>query len=85
MSEYPVPINTRMILEKGLRLFGTSRSGRIDFQRTVELYREYPEIPIYLSRLVGNVVEINKYADIKEAFEVDIKKAFGKTIMHWNI
>ena len=85
VSEYPVPINTRMILEKGLRLFGTSRSGRVDFQRTVELYREYPEIPIYLSRLVGNIVEINKYADIKEAFEVDIKKAFGKTIMHWNI
>lgn len=85
VSEYPVPINTRMILEKGLRLFGTSRSGRIDFQHTVELYREYPEIPIHLSRLVGNIVEINRYADIKEAFEVDIKKAFGKTIMHWNI
>ena len=85
VSEYPVSVNTRMILEKGLRLFGTSRSGKIDFQRTVELYKEYPEIPIYLSRLVGNVVEINKYADIKEAFELDIKKAFGKTVMHWNL
>ena len=31
VSEYPVPINTRMILEKGLRLFGSSRSGRVDF------------------------------------------------------
>lgn len=85
VSEYPVAVNTRMILEKGLRLFGTSRSGKTDFRRTVELYREYPEIPIHLSRLVGNIVEINKYADIKEAFEIDIKKAFGKTILHWNL
>ena len=85
VSEYPVPVNTRMILEKGLRLFGTSRSGQEDFIRTVALYKEHPEIPLYLSRLIGNVIEVNRYADIKEAFEADIKKAFGKTIMHWNI
>lgn len=85
VSEYPIAVNTRMILEKGLRLFGTSRSGQADFRRTVELYKEYPEIPIYLSRLVSSTVEINKFADIKEAFETDIKKAFGKTILHWNI
>ncbi|MBQ9248233.1 MAG: zinc-binding dehydrogenase, partial [Ruminococcus sp.] len=85
VSEYPVPINTRMILEKGLRLFGTSRSGQEDFRRTVELYKEHSEIPIYLSRLVGNTVEINRFADIKGAFEIDIKKAFGKTILHWNL
>ena len=85
VSEYPVAVNTRMILEKGLRLFGTSRSGRADFKKTVELYREHPEIPIYLSRLVGNTVEVNRFADIKEAFETDIKKSFGKTILHWNI
>ena len=85
VSEYPVAVNTRMILEKGLRLFGTSRSGKADFHKTVELYREYPEIPVYLSRLVGNTVEINRFTDIKEAFETDIKKAFGKTVLHWNI
>ena len=85
VSEYPVAVNTRMILEKGLRLFGTSRSGKTDFKKTVELYREYPEIPIYLSRLVGNTVEVNRFADIKEAFETDIKKSFGKTILHWNL
>ena len=85
VSEYPVPINTRMILEKGLRLFGTSRSGKADFHRTVQLYRDWPEIPMYLSRLVGAAVEINAYPDIKTAFETDAKKAFGKTILHWNI
>ncbi len=85
VSEYPVAVNTRMILEKGLRMFGTSRSGKVDFEKTVELYREHPEIPLYLSRLVGNVVEVNRFADIKNAFETDIKKAYGKTIMHWNL
>ncbi|MBQ9514903.1 MAG: zinc-binding dehydrogenase, partial [Ruminococcus sp.] len=85
VSEYPVPINTRMILEKGLRMFGTSRSGKEDFRRTVGLYRDYPEIPMYLSRLVGNTVEVNAFPDIKRAFEIDTKKAFGKTILHWNL
>ena len=85
VSEYPVPVNTRMILEKGLRLFGTSRSGKEDFRRTVGLYRSCPEIPMYLSRLVGNIVEVNAFPDIKKAFETDAKKAFGKTILHWNL
>ncbi len=85
VSEYPVSVNTRMILEKGLRLFGTSRSGKADFRRTVALYRDCPEIPMYLSRLVGNTVEVNAFPDIKKAFETDTKKAFGKTILHWNL
>lgn len=85
VSEYPVPVNTRMILEKGLRVFGTSRSGAEDFRRTVELYRQHPEIPVYLSRLVGSTVEVNTFADIKRAFELDTRKAFGKTILHWNL
>ncbi len=85
VSEYPVAVNTRMMLEKGLRLFGTSRSGAEDFRRTVALYREHPEIPLYLSRLVGSTVEIDRFADIKKAFETDIKKAYGKTILHWNL
>ena len=85
VSEYPVAINTRMMLEKGLRMFGTSRSGQDDFRTTVSLYHKHPEIPLYLSRLVGNTVEINRFADIKTAFETDIKKAYGKTILHWNL
>ncbi len=83
VSEYPVPINTRMILEKGLRLFGSSRSGRIDFERTVSLYREHPEIVNFLSNIVGAVVPIRSIADMKKAFEMDIQKSFGKTIMLW--
>lgn len=85
VSEYPVPINTRMILEKGLRVFGTSRSGREDFKDTIDLYKENPDVPNYLKRLVGKVIDINNFQDIKKAFDEDKNKSFGKTIMHWNI
>lgn len=83
VSEYAVPINTRMVLEKGLRIFGSSRSGREDFEKTVELYKSNPEIINYLSNIVGGVVQVRNISDMKKAFEVDIQKAFGKTIMVW--
>ncbi len=85
VSEYPVPINTRMILEKGLRMFGTSRSGKADFEKTIEMYEKYPEIVSYLTHIVGNVVEVSDFTGIKKAFELDTRKAFGKTVMHWNL
>ena len=84
VSEYPVPINTRMVLEKGLRIFGSSRSGREDFLKTVELYKEHPEIVSYLSNIVGAQIEVRTIEDMNKAFEMDIHKSIGKTIMIWN-
>ncbi len=84
VSEYPVPINTRMVLEKGLRIFGSSRSGREDFLKTVALYKEHPEIIGYLSNIVGAQIEVRTIADMNRAFEMDIHKSIGKTIMIWN-
>lgn len=83
VSEYPVPINTRMVLEKGLRIFGSSRSGVKDFEKTVALYESNPEIVNYLSNIVGAVIPVRTMEDMKKAFEMDIQKAFGKTIMKW--
>ncbi len=83
VSEYAVPINTRMILEKGLRMFGSSRSGREDFLKTVEMYEKYPEIPEYLSHMIYMVKPVRSIADMRDAFDMDTKKAFGKTIMKW--
>lgn len=83
VSEYPVPINTRMVLEKGLRIFGSSRSGRKDFEATVALYKEHPELVNYLSNIVGAVIRVHSISDMKRAFEMDIQKSFGKTIMLW--
>ena len=85
VSEYPVPINTRMVLEKGLRFFGSSRSGRVDFERTLQLHREHPEMANYLSALVGSVVPVSSVRDIATAFDADTRKQMGKTIMEWNM
>ena len=83
VSENHVPINTRMVLEKGLRLFGSSRSGREDFVRTVSLFAENWELVGNLQNLIGSVIEVGSIADMKEAFETDIRRAFGKTVMVW--
>lgn len=83
VSEYAVPVNTRMVLEKGLRIFGSSRSGKKDFEKTVSLYKSNPEIVNYLSNIVGAVLPVRNINDMKKAFEMDIQKAFGKTIMIW--
>ncbi len=85
VSEDPVPINTRMVLEKGLRLFGSSRSGRRDFERTVSLYETHPEMLDYLQALVNEVRPIRTISDISAAFEADIRKPMGKTIMKWKM
>lgn len=83
VSEYPVPINTRMVLEKGLRIFGSSRSGREDFQKTVDFYEKYPDVVEALSRMVSFVKPVRTIKDMDEAFELDTQKSFGKTIMKW--
>ena len=84
VSEYPVPINTRMVLEKGLRLFGSSRSGLADFNMTVKLLSENPQMVNYLSNIINNIVPVKDIADMNKAFELDIQKPGGKTIMEWN-
>ncbi|RIU94911.1 ribitol-5-phosphate dehydrogenase [Oceanobacillus picturae] len=85
VSEYPIEINTRMVLEKGLTLLGSSRSGTKDFQNTVELYKQYPEILEYLSILIGEVYNVKKLADATKAFENDLSSSWGKTVMRWMI
>lgn len=84
VSEYPVPINTRMILEKGLTVQGNSRSEREDFVGVVETLKQNPQLFEYLEKLVANICEINTLNDLKEAFDRDYISHFGKTILKWN-
>lgn len=85
VSENAVPINTRMILEKGLRVFGSSRSGVKDFENIIEKFKEHPDMVEHLKNIVGDVIEVRSIADMHRAFEKDISKAGGKTIMLWNV
>lgn len=85
VSEYPIEVNTRMVLEKGLTLLGSSRSGTDDFRRTVNIYKEYPDVIDYLSTMVGEVHEVRKLSDATKAFESDLSSSWGKTVMRWLI
>lgn len=84
VSEDPVPINTRMVLEKGLHIFGSSRSGRADYEGLIRLYEKYPEIPSYLENIVGSTRTVRSIRDIADAFETDIHTMIGKTVMIWD-
>lgn len=84
VSEYPIPINTRMILEKGITIQGNSRSEREDFVGVVNLLEKNPQLFDYLEKLITNVCEINSLNDLKEAFDKDSISKFGKTVLKWN-
>lgn len=84
VSEDPVPINTRMVLEKGLRILGSSRSGRAEYLGLLELYQKQPQVPEYMEKLIGGVIKIKDIKDMVAAFEMDIHKIMGKTIMVWD-
>lgn len=83
VSEEPPRINTRMVLEKGITLIGSSRSGYLDFKRAVDMLED-PEVNNYLSTIVSEIVEINKIDDINKAFDSDSTNKF-KTVLKWNI
>ena len=85
VSEYQIPINTRMVLEKGLNIFGSSRSGREDFVETVKLLGEFPDLSNYLENLITNKVVISSIQDIDKSFILDYHSKFGKTVLKWDI
>lgn len=85
VSEFNISVNTRKILEKGLRIFGTNRSTREDFKTVIDLLEENEDMVHYLESLITQVIEINTLDDINHAFESDKNLRFGKTIMKWEI
>jgi len=84
VSENFVELNTRMVLEKGLRLFGSSRSGLSDFCRAASLLESDPSLGQALERLIADVVPVRGIVDIHEAFRRDMQQGFGKTVLEFN-
>ena len=83
VSENPPMINTRMVLEKGLTLIGSSRSGYNDFKRAVDMLED-TETNNYLNTIISEIVEVNKIDDINRAFDSDATNKF-KTVLKWNL
>ncbi|MCM1063623.1 MAG: zinc-binding dehydrogenase [Eubacterium sp.] len=84
VSEEPVPVNTRMVLEKGLTLMGRSRSGKDDFEKVIELLKTTPAFLGRMKHLISYLVEVKSITDVSKAFEL-AKTADFKVIIKWNI
>ncbi|MBC1629014.1 ribitol-5-phosphate dehydrogenase, partial [Listeria welshimeri] len=85
VSEYPIEFNSRMVLEKGLTVYGSSRSGRVDFEKTVEFLSTNKRGVEYLQNLVGEVHKVHSIQDVIETFEADLRSPWGKSVMEWKI
>lgn len=85
VSEYPIEVNTRMVLEKGLTIIGSSRSGREDFVNTVKFFEEYEDVQDYFENLIGSVNEVRTLQDALHVFEKDLVSSWGKTVLEWKL
>ncbi len=84
VSENPVPINTRMVLEKGLTFVGSSRSGRVDFQEGVDFLEAHEDAQNQLQKLISTVIDVRGIEDIIKGFEHDLTTPF-KTVLNWRV
>lgn len=84
VSENPVPINTRMVLEKGLTFVGSSRSGRVDFQEGVDFLEAHEDAQNQLQKLISAVIDVRGIEDIVKGFEHDLTTPF-KTVLNWRV
>lgn len=84
VSEKPVAINTRVVLEKGLTLIGRSRSGRKDFEETIKILENNDKLKRRMKQLISEKIEIKSISDINLAFD-KAKSVDFKIIMDWKI
>lgn len=82
VSEEPVPIATRMVLEKGLTIQGRSRSGRKDFEKAVDWLEHDDKFASRMKHLVSEKVDVSSINDIGTAFDLATTANF-KVIMNW--
>ena len=84
VSERAPQVNTRMILEKGLTLVGSSRSGKTHFESAVQFLQSSKENQLQVKRLVTSMIDVTNVAEISAAFEQSMVTDF-KTVMKWNM
>ena len=88
VSENLVPIDTRDVLEKGLTLYGTSRSVAADFQVVLKAISESEAYQQTLKKLLPDqVYAVHDAADLMTAFqEIIARNDWHKAIIefHWH-
>lgn len=85
VSENPIEINTRMVLERGLTLRGSSRSGRTDFQQAIAILEKDPQIRDRLTNLIGFTQVVSSIKEVVAFFEKDSASSWGKAVMRWEV
>lgn len=83
VSEHPVQVYTRNVLEKGMTLVGCSRSGREDFARAVDMMSS-PDYQQRFKRVIHVDEPVASIADIKRVFATDLQTPF-KTVFEWRL
>ena len=83
VSENQIPIDTRTILEKGLTIVGSSRSGKKNFEDAVALMQTQ-RIRRRLGSIIYEDAEVNSIDDIHRVFATDQDTPF-KTVFKWNL
>ena len=83
VSENKVGINTRDILEKGLTFIGSSRSGRADFEKAVELM-ENKDFQKRIKIIISEDEPVKSIKDIIRVFGNDLTTPF-KTVFKWDV
>ncbi|NLI05123.1 MAG: alcohol dehydrogenase catalytic domain-containing protein [Actinomycetaceae bacterium] len=83
VTENPIAVETRMVLEKGLTLVGSSRSGRDDFVCAAKLW-ESPKFRSRIRRIVYEEEPVRTVDDIHRVFMNDLGTTF-KTAFKWEL
>lgn len=85
VSEKPIAINTRKVLEKGLTISASSRSSRVDFEKTIAFLNEHDLVQKRLKNLVDGSKPVHNVKDIVNCFEEDLIQSWGKSVLKWEI
>lgn len=85
VAENYIGVNTRKILEKGIAIYGVTRSSVADFQKAIQLFRD-EQFRLWISRLILDEIYIENIGDYYNAFEMELKNSkLGKYILHFNL
>ncbi|GFK29832.1 alcohol dehydrogenase catalytic domain-containing protein [Tetragenococcus halophilus] len=89
VSEEKAPINTRDVLEKGLTLYGSSRSTTYNFEKVIEGMTTIPEYREALSRILPK--GMNKHFTVSSGLDfqnamnsISNDKTWEKAILNFN-
>ena len=85
VTEEEVPISTRKVLEKGLRLNGVTRSQRADFEQALQMLQN-EEIIKLIDSLVLSDNDITSITEFYHVFEKELSnKELGKHLLHFKL